>query len=326
MPNSDFSQEVFDQIAVNGYIGDPDGELAYCYLRVSTVQQAEEGRSGLPRQLQHCHEAALKHHLKIIWPMVFADDGFTGFEFEQRPAMSLLRAEIKEKPRSRYVVIEHLDRLSRNARWHQGYLLEEFANYQITPIFWKAFSSEIERAVMGTIAEEGMRAEILRMNEGLRMKARSGRVTAKRARFGYRFVDSEGKVSDKVRTDTHYGLHPEQSKIVRLIYDLVLNERKTMFRLCGEMNQARIPTIYKEAVWSVATLCRLVSDPIFKGEFYAHRWYREETGELNSQGRPKGVMRQRPREEWIKVSVPPIVTPQEWQEAQNILASNRKRA
>jgi hypothetical protein len=82
MNENAFVKETFQQLAPKGYLGDPNGERAYCYLRVSTAQQAEEGRSGLPRQLLHCHEAALKHHLMTTWDMVFTDDGFSGFEFE----------------------------------------------------------------------------------------------------------------------------------------------------------------------------------------------------------------------------------------------------
>ncbi len=326
MLENSFVKESFSRVAKDGYLGDPDGGLAYCYLRVSSAQQAEEGRSGLPRQIQHCHDIAVQQHLKIPWEMVFADDGFTGFEFEKRPALSLLRAELKKEPRSRYVVIEHLDRLSRNARWHQGFLLDEFAKYHITPVFWKAFGSEIERAVLGTIAEEGMRSEISRMTDGLRLKARSGRVTAKRPRYGYMFVDSEGKASDKVRQDTHYALHPEHSKIMRWVYDSILSGQKSLGQIASEMNANQIPPCSSGAVWCAATLHHMVCDPVYKGEFYAHRWYREENGELNAQGRPKGIMRQRPPEEWIKVEVPAIVSPEEWQLARDILTANQKRA
>ncbi len=73
-------------------------------------------------------------------------------------------------------------------------------------------------------------------------------------------------------------------------------------------------------------MARIISDPVYKGEFYAHRWYREEIGALNDNGRPKGVMRQRPPEEWIRVDVPAIVTPGEWETAREITASNRKRS
>lgn len=62
---SNHVQENFNQLAINGCIGDPEGDLSYAYIRVSSAQQAEDGRSGLPRQLQHCHEVARQQHLRI---------------------------------------------------------------------------------------------------------------------------------------------------------------------------------------------------------------------------------------------------------------------
>lgn len=323
---SSYIHETFNQLAANGCIGDPLGELAYAYIRVSSAQQAEDGRSGLPRQLQHCDEAARQQHLRIQWEFVFVDDGFSGFEFENRPALNRLREEIKKSPRTRYIVIEHLDRLSRNARWHQGFLLEEFSKYHVTPIFWKAFGSEIERAVLGTIAEEGMRSEISRMNEGLRHKAVSGRVTAKRPRFGYLFVDSEGQPSEKARKDTHYALHPENAKIVRWIFECIIKERKSLRMIACEMNKEGIPTTFNGKIWCSATIWHIVSDTTYKGDFYAHRYYMVKTGRFNAQGRATQMTKQRPPAEWIKVNVPPIVTPSEWQLVQDILKANQSRS
>lgn len=317
-------KEAFEQLAREGWLGDPTGQPAYCYIRVSSVNQAEDGRTGLPRQIEHCHEVAQAQHLKIAWELLFADDGFTGFEFENRPALSRLREEIKKQPRSRFVVMEHLDRLSRNARWHQGFLLDEFSKNGVTPLFWKSFGSEIERAVLGTIAEEGMRAEISRMLEGALLKAKSGRVTAKRPRFGYLKVDGEGKVSEKARQDTHYALHAEESKIVRWIFESIIREHYSLRRIAAEMNRKKIPTRFNGKLWCSGTIARIVSDPLYKGEFYARRHYVIKTGEFRADGRPKQVCRLRPKEEWIKVSVPPIVSPEEWQFAQEILKANRR--
>jgi hypothetical protein len=53
----------FDKLAADGVLGDPDGEPSGAYLRVSSSGQAEEGRSGLPRQLEHIHEKALESNL-----------------------------------------------------------------------------------------------------------------------------------------------------------------------------------------------------------------------------------------------------------------------
>ena len=70
----------------------------------------------------------------------------------------------------------------------------------------------------------------------------------------------------------------------------------------------------------------LVKSPVYKGEFYANHIYQVKTGEFNAKGRPKHTNRYRPKEEWIKVDVPPIVTPTEWELAQEVMARNKKRA
>ena len=55
MPNPEFFKPEFDKLAANGVIGDPSGQIAYAYIRVSGDEQADEGRSGLPRQIAHVH-------------------------------------------------------------------------------------------------------------------------------------------------------------------------------------------------------------------------------------------------------------------------------
>ena len=156
MAIAEFFKEVFDGLATNGVIGDPSGETTYCYLRVSSAGQAEEGRSGLPRQIMHVHQAAEQNGLKIPWELVFADD-HTGFEFRDRPELMKLRQEYKSSNRRAHaIVMEYLDRLSRNADWHQGFLLEEMREYGLKVIFWQPFNSRIERAVI-----EALQAQIL---------------------------------------------------------------------------------------------------------------------------------------------------------------------
>src|SRR5258706_4639646 len=185
MPNPDFFKGGFDALAVDGCIGSPHGQLAYAYIRVSSDEQADEGRSGLPRQIEHIDEIGIKRGYKIPWDYVFADD-YTGFEFEERPALSILREEYKSPHRrANAVVMEHLDRLSRNASWHQGFLLEHMQRHEVSAIFWKEFSSLIERSVLGAVAQEGMEQSKRRMMEGNLHKARSGRVTAHTAAYGY---------------------------------------------------------------------------------------------------------------------------------------------
>jgi site-specific DNA recombinase len=323
-----------------GYIGAAHGQPAYAYVRVSSDGQAEEGRSGLPRQLLHIHELALKGvpeqkipPLQVAWNMVYADDGYSGFEFRNRPALTALLEDTATNQRSPYILIEHLDRLSRHATWHQGYLLEQLEKAGCRVLFWRAFGSAIERSVMGAISEHGMKQELQRMVEGQVLKAKSGRVTAKRARFGYMFVNARGEPQASPGSDSHYALHPEQAPVMRWVFDMLIHQRQTLHEIARLMNEGQVPgcqgpvpTERGGRFWHVGTLANMVKNPVYKGEFYAQRHYTVPTGEYNLAGRQKLRLQERAREEWIRVAVPAIVTPEEWALAQACLEENRRRS
>ncbi len=89
----------FSRLATDGYLGDPEGLDAYAYLRASSERQVEEG-SSFPRQLESINKAATREGLRVPFDLIFFDDGFTGFEFEHRPALLRLRHETKSKSRA----------------------------------------------------------------------------------------------------------------------------------------------------------------------------------------------------------------------------------
>ena len=316
-----------------GYIGSAHGLPAYAYVRVSSEAQTEEGQSGLPRQLLHIHELALKGlpekripPLKITWDMVYADEGFSGFEFRNRPALTALLQDIVSAKRSPYILIEHIDRLSRHATWHQGYLLEQIQRANCQALFWRAYSSEIERSVMGVIAEQGMKQEIQRMRAGMVLKAKSGRITARYPRFGYMFVDSKGQPQQKPGKDTHYAPHPEHAPVVQWIYHALNHESKNLGDIATMLNEGSVPcypgpvlTSRGYGYWSRATLSNMVRNPAYKGEFYAQRYEMRKTGRFNSAGREKLRSTERDREAWIKIDIPALVPPDEWALAQRRL-------
>ena len=306
----------FSKLATDGYLGDPDGIDAYAYFRASSERQVEEG-SSFPRQLESVHKAATRENLRIPFELIFFDDGFTGFEFEHRPALLKLRHETKANPRANHLIIEDIDRLSRNADWQQGFLIEEFSRHHIEIHFYINPGSQLERYIRGYIAQEGMKKDIERMRMGNLYKAMDGKVTARRPAFGY--IKTHPK-------DSYYVLHPEESKIMRAIYEKLIYEGQTLYQIAKWLNDAKIPTRFKAGFWTAGTLYQLVKSPVYKGVFYANRNYHVPTGEYNEKGRPKRTNRIRPKEEWIEMEVPAIVTPAEWDIAQETMRRNAKRA
>lgn len=329
MADLTFFQESFNNLADNCVIGNPQGRLGFAYLRVSSTGQAEEGRSGLPRQIARIHEVSLKENIAIPWNMVFADD-HTGFEFRDRPALNKLRNAYTNPNRlADVVVMEYLDRLSRNADWHQGFLLDEMKQHNIEALFWKGFSSHIERAVMGAISQDGMERELQNMREGTLNKARSGRVTAKTPNYGYIFVDADGKESAKIKKETYYAPHPEQSEIVKLIYHKIGVEGMTATALAPYL-QYRFPPPGRYKKWIIRQICLFIQNPVYKGQFICNRW--EHTKVPAKHQRPGEPIRmastkiERPEGEWIIVPVPPLVSEELWQAANDILTKNAHMA
>jgi site-specific DNA recombinase len=328
MPNSDFFKPEFDKLATNGCIGDMNGQIAYAYIRVSDESQSEEGRSGLPRQIEHVHQVAKSKGFKIPWEMVFADD-HTGFQFEGRPALTRLRHEYNSvHRRASVVVMEHIDRLSRDADWHQGYLLFEMNSHKVLAVFWKEFSSRIERAVLGAVAQEGMDQAKHRMLEGNLYKARSGRVTARSAAYGYKLVDAYGNEGASARKDSYYAIREDEAQIVRLVYRRLIGG-DTMRKIATELEKTGIRPPKKSKYWTGTLVRLIIKNEIYQGDFFAHRWEHTHVQKPTKDGfstRNVYVRRERPREEWIHVPIPAIVSREEWDTANRMLAQNKRTA
>lgn len=327
MAELQFFKEAFYELAHEDSIGDPHGEPAYAYLRVSSSGQAEEGRSGLPRQIQHCHEIALRKGVRIPWDFVFADD-HSGFEFRDRPDLSRLREEYhRPDRRANAVVIEYLDRLSRNADWHQGFLLDEMKEYQMRVFFWKEFTSRVERAVMGAISQEGMEQEKQRMADGNIYKAKDNRVTARVPAYGYYFVDRNGKPSPEAKKDTHYAVKPEEAAAVEALFRKIAMEGWSIRRTAIWLDEHYKP-IRESKRWDLRMIQLIIRNPLYKGEFIAHRYtYVKAPMQKQRSNQPTQLTLrkiQRPREEWITVQVPPIVSNELWEMANRMLDQNAR--
>jgi site-specific DNA recombinase len=310
-------QTTYDQIATDngGTLGTVNGRPAFCYIRVSTDQQSEEGKSGLPRQLENCHKVARANGYSIGKEHVFADDA-SGFEFDRRPELSRMRKLYRP---GLTVVIEHLDRLSRNADWHQGFLLAEMRDAGVTPLFWKSFGSRVERAVLGAIAQDGMEVAQERMIEGVRRKAESGRVTARRPAYGYRFVDAGGNPNGRVAKETHYGIKEDEAVAVRLIFNMIAHECATVPQVIEKLHALGIKPIATNLdYWPKTRIRAIVRNPVYRGEFAASRW------QAIVDDRGKKQTRIKPESEWIIVPVPAIVSPEVWALANENMTKNRR--
>jgi site-specific DNA recombinase len=323
-------QDLIRRITKNDYLGHPNGVLSFAYGRVSTDEQAAEGY-GLERQLEHIHEVALKEGFYIPVDMFFLDD-HTGFEFEDRPALTELRKEFKHpRRRSSIIVMEYLDRLSRDADWHQGYLLSEMKKYNVTPVFWKQFGSRIERAVMGAISQEGMELTKERMRKGMDSKARNGLLPNSTPAYGYQFVDSNGNPGDKARKDKHYGILEDQAGVVQWIFEQMAYEGRSQRWIAMELQARGIKPPKRAIAWTHSLIQIIIRNTVYKG-YLVWNETKEVTIIEQDPNRPFAPARkvkrriQNPQEDWIIIPTPPIVETDLWEAANRAMSNNKKFA
>ncbi len=77
----------------------------------------------------------------------------------------------------------------------------------------------------------------------------------------------------------------------------------------------------------MATLAKMIKNPVYKGQFVAHRFEHVMVERPSEYGfPPKKTPREveRPEDEWIIVPVPPIVSPELWQLANDVLKKNKQ--
>lgn len=326
MAKTKFFKSAFDTLAINGVIGNPEGQPAFAYIRVSTDEQGDEGRSGLQRQIFHIHDKAYQEGYCISWERVYAEDE-SGFLLERPELTNLFRRLQNPKREAHAVILEHLDRLSRNADWHQGYLMEQLEKtLQVKVLFWKEFKSRVERAVMGAIAHEGMELTKMRMKEGIVNKARDGRITSRKRAYGYKFVDDKGKEGKRATKFTYYAIFEDEAVIVRTVFKRVCSG-DTLYKILQDFTDAKIPPPARYAAWDMTFLRLMIQNPVYKGEYVANRVYIGEVQKPTKDGLSMRTVKKtiyRPEEEWIRVPVPAIVDAEIWELANEMLVKNRK--
>jgi site-specific DNA recombinase len=324
-------EDIVYAVAKGGYLGAPNGTPGYAYGRVSGDDQADQG-TGLERQLANISEVAARNNIFIPIEMIFLDDS-TGFEFRDRPALSDLRKEyMSPRRRANIIVMEYIDRLSRNADWHQGFLLAEMEQFGVTPLFWKAYTSRIERAVMGAISQDGMELTKQRMKAGIRSKAEKGLVPAKRPAFGYMLVDSNGNPHGNIRKDTHYGINEEQAKIVRYVFEQVAYNGISLNRMADILNEMGAERRDRSSIWDHGYLSKMIRNTVYKGELVFGKTSDVDVAPsmtdsfLGGAKKKKKLRIYHPEDTWTVVPVPAIVSEQLWEAANRATSSNKTSA
>jgi site-specific DNA recombinase len=163
--------------------------------------------------------------------------------------------------------------------------------------FMLGWASEFEAA---QIRERTIRGKLA--------KAREGKHPCGKAAYGYKLTEGRHEIEAK------------EAEVIRMIFDWLAKDGMTLRAIQLRLNRLGIPTREGKSWWQRATLYRIVRDPIYTGKWYYNK--RMEAPAKTKKGATVQVLK--PKEQWIPVEVPAIISEQTFEAAQRQLQRNRE--
>jgi len=300
---------------------------AALYARVSSTRQKQH--ETIDSQTACLREHAQTQGWEIPEEWIFTDDGWSGATLV-RPALERLRDLSAQRLVERVVCLSP-DRLARNYA-HQVLLVEEFTRNGTELIFiHNPVATTPEQALMvqfqGMIAEYE-RAQIAeRTRRGKLHRARSGATSVLgRAPYGYRYLSRAEYAA------AAYAVVEAEALVVARIFHRYAVGGISMRALARELTADQIPSPKGNAQWDAGTLGRLLRNPAYMGRAAFGKTQTassapraNRTSRLAGRSVPAqaGVVA-RPREEWIDIPVPALVSEEVFALVQRRLAENAK--
>src|SRR6201993_2773498 len=303
-------------------------KAAAIYARVSSEQQKEE--NTIASQTAALIEFAREQGYSVPDDWVIEDEGFSGASL-LRPGLERLR-DLAAEGHIQAVLIHSPDRLSRKYAY-QVLLTEEFARHGGETIFLKAPHSgtpedQLMLQFQGMIAEYE-RAQILeRSRRGKRHRAKAGEVSVLGgAPYGYRYIRKTSEAPAR------YEIDAAEAEVVRLIYDKYTVSGLSIGAIARLLHGMGVPT-RRRVRWERSVVWAILRNPAYKGTACFNK---TQTGPRQKVTKPfrlsgraihgdKSSSHERPRDQWIEIPVPAMVSEETFAMAAERLADNKRFA
>ena len=303
-------------------------KAAAIYARVSSEQQKEE--NTIASQTAALIDFAREQGYSVPDDWVIEDEGFSGASL-LRPGLERLR-DLAAEGHIQAVLIHSPDRLSRKYAY-QVLLTEEFARHGVETIFLKAPHSgtpedQLMLQFQGMIAEYE-RAQILeRSRRGKRHRAKAGEVSVLGgAPYGYRYIRKTSEAPAR------YEIDAAEAEVVRLVYDKYTVGGLSIGAIARLLRGMGVPT-RRQVRWERSVVWAILRNPAYKGTACFNK---TQTGPRQKVTKPfrlsgravhgdKSSSHERPRDQWIEIPVPAIVSEETFALAAERLADNKRFA
>jgi len=300
-------------------------QAAAIYTRVSSDRQKEN--HTIASQTAALIEYAKANGYTVPAEWVFQDEGYSGANLV-RPGLEALR-DLAAEGQIRAVLVYSPDRLSRKYAY-QVLLAEELARCGVELVFLKApagTSPEDQLLVQfqGMIAEYERAQIVERSRRGKRHKAQQGLVNVlSGAPYGYRYV----RKTD--HSAAYYEVIDSKAAVVRMVFDAYTQQGLSINAIARVLNERQIPTRTATTRWERSTVWGLLRNPAYQGRACYGKTELKPRQRITRPLRQRQAMpsrtsanHERPREDWIEVPVPALVSEQTFALAQEQLQKNK---
>src|SRR5262249_7666217 len=222
------------------------------------------------------------------------------------------------------VLVYGPDRLSRKYAY-QVLLLEEFSRQGVQTVFLRGVCAQTPEEQLlvqfqGMIAEYE-RAQIAeRSRRGKRHRAKSGCLNVlSGAPYGYRYVK-------KTQTnDATYLVDEAQAAVVREVFSWYTQEGLSIQGISRRLTQRAVPTRSGKSRWEHPQVWAMLRNPAYAGRAAFGKTERVEgKSAVRARRHKRGYcVRGRPKEQWIELAVPALISEESFARAAEKLAENR---
>src|ERR1700738_2793988 len=303
-------------------------KAAAIYARVSSEQQKEE--NTIASQTAELIAFAREQGFAVPDEWVIEDAGFSGASL-LRPGLERLR-DLAAEGHIQAVLIHSPDRLSRKYAY-QVLLTEEFARHGVETIFLKAPHYGTPQVhlmlhVQGMVPKAERPQLLERSRRGKRHRAKAGEVSVLGgAPYGCRYIRKTSEASARYETDA------AEAEVVRLVYDKYTVGGRSIGAIARLLRGVGGPTP-RRVLWERWVVGAILRNPAYKGTACFNK---TQTGPRQKVTKPfrlsgravhgdKSSSHERPRDEWIEIPVPAIVSEETFALAAERLADNKRFA
>ena len=285
------------------------------YARVSSERQEKEHTIG--SQLEALRNYAAQNGMEIV--QEFTDEGHSGARLD-RPGLDRMR-DLAERRGFEVLLTYCTDQLARKFIL-QALILEEMERFGVKVIFLEGGAaddplSRLMHQITGAVAEFERAKITERCRRGKLYRSRCGEIISGQVPFGYvRVPRCDGVPS-------HVKIQEEKAAVVCKIYDSYVKQGLTIRQIAKQLTLEEIPAPNGGREWNWVAVDRILHEEAYTGTLYYGR-YNCAMVEVPGRKQPVEKRTLRPREEWIPISIPPLIDLETFHQAEIRVKDNQR--